>query len=66
MSGAWGCPHEINDSCSKVNNLPCAPGMKGCVLYGRFVFFNDDKNVCLRQKTALSDSVAKDPEIDKS
>ena len=44
MGGGWGCPHEIDDLCSKVNNLPCDPGMKGCVLYGRFVFYNDDKN----------------------
>lgn len=52
MAGAWGCPHETNDLCSKVNNLPCDPGMKGCVLHGRFVFANDDKNERLRQKQA--------------
>lgn len=52
MAGSWGCPHEINDKCSKVNNLPCDPGMKGCVLHGRFVFANDDKNERLRQKQA--------------
>ena len=28
----------------------CDPGMKGCVLHGRFVFANDDKNERLRQK----------------
>lgn len=55
MSGSWGCPHELNDLCSKVNNLPCDPGMKGCVLYGRFVFANDEKNERLRQKQARSD-----------
>lgn len=49
MAGSWGCPHEANDLCSKVNNLPCDPGMKGCVLAGRFVFANDDKNARLRQ-----------------
>ena len=41
MAGSWGCPHEANDFCSKVNNLPCDPGMKGCVLHGRFVFANE-------------------------
>ncbi|MCM2288326.1 MAG: hypothetical protein NDI67_04790 [Sulfuritalea sp.] len=50
MAGSWGCPHETDDRCSKVNNLPCDPGMKGCVLHGRFVFANDDKNARLRQK----------------
>ena len=44
MSGSWGCPHEAKGLCSKVKDLPCDPGMKGCVLYGRFTFSNDDKN----------------------
>lgn len=52
MGGSWGCPHEADDRCSKVGNLPCDPGMKGCVLAGRFVFANDDKNQRLRQKQA--------------
>ena len=52
MAGSWGCPHEIEDRCTKVNQLPCDPGMKGCVLYGRYVFANDDKNERLRQKAA--------------
>jgi hypothetical protein len=42
--GSWGCPYEINDVCQKVNKLPCDPGMRGCVLYGRFVFSNPAKN----------------------
>jgi hypothetical protein len=41
---SWGCPHEMNGVCLKVNKLPCDPGMKGCVLYGRFVFSNPAKN----------------------
>lgn len=56
MAGSWGCPHEINDKCSKVNDVPCDPGMKGCVLYGRYVFANDEKNERLRQKQARNDS----------
>lgn len=52
MAGSWGCPHEIDELCSRVNNLPCDPGMKGCVLHGRFVFANHDKNERLRQKQA--------------
>lgn len=51
-SGGWGCPHELDGTCQKVNNLPCDPGMKGCELHGRFAFFNDDKNERLRQKQA--------------
>lgn len=62
MSGSWGCPHELNDRCSKVNDLPCDPGMKGCVLYGRFVFANEDKNQRLRQKQARSGGSAASPD----
>lgn len=56
MAGAWGCPHEANDTCTRVNNLPCDPGMKGCILYGRYIFFGDDaKNKRLRQKREQSE-----------
>jgi hypothetical protein len=34
----------MNGVCQRVNKLPCDPGMKGCVLYGRFVFSNPAKN----------------------
>ena len=57
MGGSWGCPHEINDVCSKINNLPCDPGMKGCVLYGRYVFVSDDKNERLRKKRERADQM---------
>jgi hypothetical protein len=61
MGGAWGCPHEEDDRCGKVNNLPCDPGMKGCVLHGRFVFANDDKNQRLRQKQGQREASAPPP-----
>ncbi len=52
MSGGWGCPHEANGLCQRVHNRPCDPGMKGCVLYGRFVFSDPAKNTAgvLRRK----------------
>ncbi|TAN73366.1 MAG: hypothetical protein EPN20_03285 [Magnetospirillum sp.] len=43
MSG-WGCVHDQNGICTKVANRPCDPGMKGCVLAGRFRFTNPTKN----------------------
>jgi hypothetical protein len=42
--GSWGCPHEFNGLCQKVLQRECDPGMKGCVLYGRVVFANPEKN----------------------
>lgn len=44
MSG-WGCPHEVDGTCHRVKGKPCDPGMKGCVLYGRFVFTSSEKNL---------------------
>lgn len=50
---SWGCPHEIDGRCTHVNQLPCDPGMKGCVLSGRYLFINaEEKNVRLRRKQA--------------
>ena len=43
MSG-WGCPHEVDGKCQRVNNIPCDLGMKGCVLFGRFRFADPSKN----------------------
>lgn len=42
--GGWGCPHEFDGVCQRVNQRECDPGMKGCVLYGRVVFSNPAKN----------------------
>ncbi len=40
--GGWGCPHETDGKCLLVNRLlnkgaSCVPGMKGCVLYKRYI-----------------------------
>ncbi len=61
MSG-WGCPHEANGKCQRVNNLPCDIGMKGCVLFGRFRFADDSKN---RPKKQPGDSAAPTPSGDE-
>lgn len=52
MAGSWGCPHEVEERCTKVNLLPCNPGMKGCELAGRFRFANEDKNDRFYEKQA--------------
>ena len=41
---SWGCPHEQDGKCARVNNVRCDPGMKGCVLFGRFVWADESKN----------------------
>jgi len=52
---AWGCPHDLQGVCQKVAQRSCDPGMKGCVLAGRYVFANsDEKNKRLYTKQARS------------
>ncbi|MBL6957499.1 MAG: hypothetical protein ISR52_00840 [Rhodospirillales bacterium] len=43
MSSGWGCPHEVKGQCLKVTGRACDPGMKGCVLFGRFTHTNPEK-----------------------
>jgi hypothetical protein len=60
---SWGCPHEINGKCIKINDLTCDPGMKGCVLAGRYVFAgNEEKNKRLREKLARQAAGDKKPD----
>ena len=61
-AGGWGCPHEVNGTCSKINDLPCDPGMKGCELYGRYTFFDGSKNERLQQKQARTTAKPGTPE----
>ncbi|HEX8962511.1 MAG TPA: hypothetical protein VF801_05865 [Rhodocyclaceae bacterium] len=66
MAGGWGCPHEVDEVCTKINNLPCSPGMKGCVLAGRYVFADEAKNARLREKQARENVDRKAPSTDDS
>lgn len=66
--GSWGCPHGIKGVCQKVAQRVCDPGMKGCVLAGRYRFANaTEKNIRLHLPTAdaisSTPAVAKEPEI---
>ena len=60
---AWGCPHEIDGKCARINDLPCEPGMKGCVLSGRFVWADESKN---RPHTPKADEAATPPRSDNN
>lgn len=54
MSG-WGCPHEVHGTCQRVQGRPCDPGMKGCILFGRFVFSTPEKNRPPRSATSKAE-----------
>ena len=56
MAGGWGCPHEVDDRCGKLGGVPCDPGMKGCVLAGRYRFLDDDKSARFLEKKAREQS----------
>lgn len=51
MSG-WGCPHELNGTRQHVKGRTCDPGMKVCVLAGRFRFSDETKNRLARPARA--------------
>nr|RNF61627.1 hypothetical protein EC580_08035 [Acidithiobacillus sulfuriphilus] len=61
MSG-WGCPYEMVGRCQRVLDRPCDPGMKGCILAGRFVFSNSAKNTArlLEEKGGTAETKAQD------
>lgn len=56
---SWGCPHEQDGKCARINNVRCDPGMKGCVLFGRFVWADESKN---RPKKAVQDNSPETPQ----
>lgn len=61
--GGWGCPHEKDGQCTKVAGQACDPGMKGCVLHGRYRFANnEEKNagIAVRQKAERHRRTLKD------
>ncbi len=35
---SWSCPHDVEGVCQRVQGARCNPGMRGCVLQGRFRF----------------------------
>jgi hypothetical protein len=53
MSG-WGCPYDLNGKCQRVLGRDCDIGMKGCILFGRFTFADESKNILRRQKATQS------------
>ena len=55
---SWGCPHEVNGVCQRVKKLPCDPGMKGCVLYGRVVFSDPSKNKPIKVRRPKTEETA--------
>ena len=59
--GGWGCPHEVNGKCSRVNDEPCDPGMKGCILFGRFKFSDSSKNRSEESRKRRNEALKKDP-----
>ncbi len=36
--GSFGCPHEVDELCQRVNGAYCVPGMLGCILHGKVEF----------------------------
>lgn len=43
-NGAWGCPHDLDGVCQRVQGAVCEPGMRGCELEGKVRFARDEMN----------------------
>lgn len=65
MSG-WGCPHQDQEKCNRLGGLPCDPGMKGCILAGRFRFSNPAKNRSVKSSDGGGATNAPEEEDDSS
>jgi hypothetical protein len=66
MSSGWGCPHEHEGQCHRVSGEACDPGMKGCILSGRFVFYSSDKNISRRIREKLAEmNINEDHSLDQ-
>lgn len=39
---SWSCPHDLDGVCQHVRGARCDPGMRGCILHGRFRFAKDE------------------------
>ena len=49
MAGSWGCPHELNGVCQKVNRTAPRPGsFNRLVLYGRYAFATPKTSACAK------------------
>ncbi len=66
MSSGWGCPHEDRGTCLKVAGHACDPGMKGCVMHGRFRFSTPEKNAPASVTRRLRDRAAGGPQVKPS
>jgi hypothetical protein len=65
MSG-WGCPYDLNGKCQRVPGRECDIGMRGCILFGRFTFADEGKNISRRQKAKQQSGPGRDSDDPES
>jgi hypothetical protein len=53
--GSWSCPHDLDNVCQKVLGARCDPGMRGCVLHGRFRFASQESGDARKPVKAVPD-----------
>ena len=64
MSG-WSCPNEIKGQCEHVPGQACDPGMRGCILFGKFRFANTEKNSPRKERMRKETEVRSLKEINR-
>ncbi len=56
---SWSCPHDDGGVCRLVKGARCDPGMRGCVLHGRYRFLQDE--LVGERKPVKAPPAAEDP-----
>lgn len=49
LMSSWSCPNDAEGTCQLVKGARCEPGMRGCVLHGRFRFARDEGEPAARK-----------------
>jgi hypothetical protein len=56
---SWSCPHDLQGVCQLVRGARCDPGMRGCVLHGRFRFARDERGTERKPVKAAPETMIK-------
>ncbi len=59
--GSWSCPYDLDNVCQRVSGARCDPGMRGCVLQGRFRFARDEEEGVRKPVKAVPDATSIPP-----
>jgi hypothetical protein len=63
---SWSCPHDTDGVCQLVRGARCEPGMRGCILHGRYRFLEDELRGGERKPVKAAPAAPADADAPKS